>query len=252
MRNTIVTTCFVLFCGLVPALAHDVDNTRRISVRGEAEVRVPPDTIIITLGIETVDTQLDFARQHNGNAVKKLITAMVGLKIDRSHIQTEFLNIDHYEKRKSKDEMERWFRCRRTIVVEIRKIEGFEDILSAAFKNGATHVHSIQFRTSELRKYRDQARSIAIRAARDKAVALAGELGQTVGDPLSIGEGYSRWWSGYGSWWGSGRYNRMSQNVSQIAGSPSDNGGTIAVGQIAVTAQVSVTFEMTPSTGAGR
>ena len=51
-------------------------------------------------------------------------------------------------------------------------------------------MQAVRLRTSQLRKYRDEARAKAIRAAKEKAVALAGELGVKIGRPHSISEGY--------------------------------------------------------------
>jgi uncharacterized protein YggE len=110
---------------------------------------------------------------------------------------------------------------------------------------GATHVHGVQFRTTELRTHKDQARSLAIKAAREKAVALAGELGQGVGQPQQIHEDQSGWWSPYSSWWGPGWGGMMTQNVIQNAateGYVGDSG--LAPGQIAVQARVTVSFAL--------
>ena len=116
-----------------------------------------------------------------------------------------------------------------------------------ALEVGANYVHGVQFRTTELRKYRDQARAKAIIAAKEKAVALAKELGQKVGQPRTINEGYGGWYSPYNSgWWGSYGYGGMTQNVVQNVGSgSSETEGTIALGMITVNAKITVTFELT-------
>jgi len=74
---------------------------------------------------------------------------------------------------------------------------------------------------------------------------MAYSLGQSIGRPHSIQEGYSGWGSWYGSWWrrfgGAGR----SQNVVQNGGGPGARlEGPTAPGQIAVTASVTLTFEL--------
>jgi uncharacterized protein YggE len=73
-------------------------------------------------------------------------------------------------------------------VLEIRDTSIFEDILSDILEAGANYVRDVIFRTTELKKYREQARSHAITAAREKAVKLAKELGQKVGKPYIIQE----------------------------------------------------------------
>ena len=100
-------------------------------------------------------------------------------------------------------------------------------------------------RTTELRKYRDQARALAIQAAKEKAVALAGELDQQVGAPTHIQEVHSSWYSGYSSWWGSRLGNAMTQNVIQeVSGGDWTGDGSMSPGQIQITSRVSVSFEL--------
>src|SRR5207248_3032718 len=110
-------------------------------------------------------------------------------------------------------------------------------------------LQGVQFRTSELRKYRDQARSMAIKAAREKADALARDLGQKVGKAITINEEQSNYWAYYNAWGYQNGYQNMSQNVMQNAGggsaSATSGDTTVAPGQISVTARVSVTFALT-------
>ena len=85
---------------------------------------------------------------------------------------------------------------------------------------------------------------LAIRAAREKAVALTQELGQEVGQPHDIREDQSEWWSSYNSWWGAS-VGSITQNVIRESGGASaGTDGAIAPGQISVTARVTVSFEM--------
>ena len=82
----------------------------------------------------------------------------------------------------------------------------------------------------------DAARAMAIRAAREKADALAAELSVRRGKVYSINatEG--------GGWWSS-RSAGMSQNVVQNAGGGSaESEGTLSIGQISVMATVNVSF----------
>jgi uncharacterized protein YggE len=86
---------------------------------------------------------------------------------------------------------------------------------------------------------------LAIKAARERADALARELGQEVGQPYSIQEDPAGRWSAYDAWWGSRWDGGMTQNVIQNAGgAPPPTGSTLAPGQISVNARVMVSFEL--------
>ena len=217
---------------------------RLITTTGEAEVLVVPDEVILTLGVETSNKQLSLAKRQNDEIVAQVLAAAQARGVASKHLQTDHISIepryrDSYEQR----DFIGYF-VRKTIVVTLQDISTFEDLLSDVLAVGASNVHGIQFRTTELRKHRDAARTLAIRAAREKAVTLAGELGQEVGQPHDIREDQSQWWSWYNAWWG-GRASTMTQNVIQEGGSvPQGTEGTLAPGQISVTAKVTVSFEM--------
>jgi uncharacterized protein YggE len=60
--------------------------------------------------------------------------------------------------------------------------------MTNALKAGVNRVDGVNFFVSDPVKYREAARLQALRAARDKAKAMAGELGQTIGKPWEISE----------------------------------------------------------------
>ncbi len=223
--------------------AQEASEPPLISVSGRAEVRVTPDEVLLTVGVETFDLDLATAKADNDVRIQAILAVASEHGIDRRHLQTDYLNVEpRYEY-----EWERrnflGYAVRKTLVVTLRDIDKFESVLSGVLEAGANHVHGIDFRTTELRRYRDQARSQALQAAKEKAAAMAAELGLEVGEPRSIQEGYVGWWSSYGSWWGSRPRGSMTQNVIQnVAEQPGEAEGPTAPGQLAVTAEVRVSF----------
>jgi hypothetical protein len=219
---------------------------RRVTVVGEAEVRVVPDEVILTLGIETWDKNLDLAKRQNDEILASVLDLADGLDIPSEHVQTDYVSIDpryrdgYYEQR----DFIGYF-VRKNVVITLRDLEHFETLLSGALEAGVNYVHGVEFRTTELRKHRDEARALAINAAREKAIALAGELDQDVGEPLSVQEEQASWWSSYNAWWGGRWGSGMSQNVIQeIGGATVLTDSSLAPGQIKVSARVSASFEL--------
>jgi hypothetical protein len=217
---------------------------RTITVTGDADVRVVPDEVILTLGVETWHEDLAIAKAQNDERVKVVITLAQNAGVEARYIQTDWINIQpRYEDNYEKERLIGYF-VRKTIVITLKDIAKFDQLLTQALEAQVNYVQGIEFRTSQLRQYKDQARALAINAAREKATALAGELGQTIGQPQAIQEQHSNWWSSYGSWWNSWG-NVMAQNVVQeVNAAPSTVAEALAPGQITVNAQVSVTFEL--------
>ncbi len=239
--------CFfiVLFTCSVSAWAQitPAAGSNSISVNGEAEVRVVPDEVVLTLGVETFDKLLKPAKSLNDERIKRTIAAAKGHSIAAEHIQTDYISI---EPRYEQGDVARGllgYVVRKTVVIRLKDISKFEDLLSATLEAGVTHVHGVEFRTTELRKHRDEARRLALKAAQEKAALLANEVGRKVGKALSIGESSFGYWSSYGSWWGNRYGGGMSQNVVQnMGGAAVGSDSTLSPGQIAIRANVSVSF----------
>jgi uncharacterized protein YggE len=220
---------------------------RNVKVTGTADVKVAPDQVVITLGVETRNSKLVSAKSENDKVVKRVLAVAKagGVKDDR--IQTEYVQINpmyQYESGSSNQSL-RGYSATQTIAITLADVQKFEDLLSKLLEAGANYVYDVQFQTTDLRKYKDQARELAIQAAKEKSEALAGELGQRSGQPINVVEeqNTSRSWYGYG--WGS-RYGDVgsSNTTYEVSGGSLPEGMTVAPGQISVTATVTVTFEL--------
>ena len=217
-----------------------------ISVTGEAEVRVVPDEVLITLGVETSHRELTVAVRRNDQRTAEVIRMASANGIQSKDIQTDYISIEpSYEDYYADPPIITGYVVRKSVVITLRDTSKFEKLLTALSEAGITNVHGVQFRTTELRKYRDQARALATKAALEKARDMAGVLDLNVGPPTSIAEDHMGWWSWYGyGWWGA-RGQQMTQNVVvSVEDVPIDPDSTFAPGQISVTARVSITFQM--------
>lgn len=241
MRVTALALVFVSVCSISTFCAGAAD-LRSISTSGEATVYVPPDEAAISFGIETADQNLDKAKQDNDTGSTKLVAALKAAGIPEKEIQTDVVSVE-LRYRNGHEHIIESYIVRRMYSVTLKDVKLFESVVDAGLKNGANRLVGLEFRTTALRKHRDQARKLAIVAAKEKAQALAAELDCKVGKPRTISEGYS---GGYGSrsWWGyGGNFSNASQNVAQ-AGGGGEEGGNTPLGEIAVKAQISVTFDL--------
>jgi uncharacterized protein YggE len=242
----------VISIGVVVGLACGISCAQTappsVDVTAAAEVKVVPDEVLILFGIETSNVKLATAKADNDSRVKKLLAITQEMKIDPKFVQTDFINIepwDHevYVNNNRVTRLE--YRVRKKVAVTVREVPKFEELLSRALEAGVNYVHGVEFRTTELRKHRDRAREMAIQAARQKADLLAGQLGRHVGEAQRITEYGGGWYSPY-NWWGSAynNYANVQAQVSSQSGTSGYGEGTIALGQITVTASVTVSFAL--------
>jgi uncharacterized protein len=238
MNRTILAA--LLFAGVVIAAQ------QTINVDGVAEVKVPPDHAIISLGVEVHAKTMSDARHDNDRRVRAVLATAKRSGIQEKDIQTDFIQLGiNYQ---IDGLTPQYFYARKSILLVVRDIGHMEQVLSAALDAGATHIHGVEFATTKLREYRDQARAMAVKAAMEKARDMAAAAGlKVVGGPMGISSANYGGRSWYGSgWWGySTGYANAIQNSSDARPRSDSNGdGTMALGRISVTASVAMSFRI--------
>ena len=245
---------FVVFLAVSSGYAQFARETHAIEVSGDAEVRVVPDEVTVFFGVENRNKDISTAIAQNNSSVKQLISAIRNVGVDPSDIQTDYFHVD-IAYVPNQGSVVDYYVVTKQVQVVLKKVSKFEDLLNSGLRSGANHLDGIEFRTTELRKYRDQARALAAKAAVEKAQGLADAAGLKVGKPLSLssysyGGGPSYvFWSGYGYPYGyrSGAMSSAQNVVQNVAGkNEGSSQGTISLGKISVTASVSMTFQIQP------
>ncbi|MDX5444250.1 MAG: SIMPL domain-containing protein, partial [Hymenobacteraceae bacterium] len=125
------------------------------------------------------------------------------------------------------------YQAQKTMTIKFRKLDKFDELMSGLYKNGVNQVNGINFQTSQLEKHREQARKLAVQAAKQKAQLLTTELGAKLGRVYNITEAGA---PGYPQ--PMYKANRMmAEAAAYDAGGP-----TISGGEITITEVVEVSF----------
>jgi uncharacterized protein YggE len=169
-----------------------------ITVVGEAKVNVEPDEILLKLGIETRNRNIMKAKNDNDKRVRAVFALAKKYKIKPSNIKTEIINVEPIYKYQSRAII--GYFVQKTIVLRMKYTFKSDDMLSSLLKAGVNRVYGIYICDTELWKYRNQARILAIKDAREKAIDMAEELGQKVGKPHRICEKPFDWQNWQGSY----------------------------------------------------
>jgi uncharacterized protein YggE len=185
------------------AAAQEIDKMPVITVSGKAEIQVVPDEAILSLDFTKLDNNLQTAKKLNDESVGKILELTRRFGISSQDVTTTSISVDmKYEsirdpKNRVYDEdgdetgkkVFKGYEVSKTIIVRLRDITKFEDFFNETLKTGLTEVNSVSFETSKLREVKDKARDMAMKAAKEKAAAMAGSIGQTIGKAVKITEG---------------------------------------------------------------
>ncbi|HEX8130227.1 MAG TPA: SIMPL domain-containing protein [Pyrinomonadaceae bacterium] len=237
------TACVVCLSVAARAQTRATTDLPLVSVSGQAEVLVAPDEVLFTLEVKKIDKDLSVAKTQNDESTRQILALARRFKVEPQDMKTDYISVDmkyttdlidddssSVPQRRVKREFV-GYEVSKTVIIRFVDIPRFEEFFSAVLQAGVSSVRDVSFRTSQIRKFRDEARTLAIRAAREKAAALAREIGQSIGKAHSISEE------------GEGRSSNSANYSTTVGGRFSDDeSSTIAPGTIRVAARVSVSF----------
>jgi len=244
MKKSIILVIGLTSLSALPAFCqYGYEPKPQVSVAGSAEVKVAPDEVRLRVAVETRAETLDPARIENDQKIAAALAFLKQNGISDKDMKTDFINIQPDYNYSSSRVKPVAYIVRKSIEVRLSKVSEFQSVLTGLLTNGVNVVDGVDFRTTELRKYRDQARAMAIRAAKEKAKALVSELDAKLGKPINV-SAYEH--SGWGGWYQNG-FNGYAQmqnaQVSVNGAAASDEGSdAFAAGQISVSATVNVSF----------
>lgn len=229
----------------LPPAASVPEAVGSISVSGSSAIRVQPDRVVLAFGVEAFAATPRAAQEEVARLSRSVLAAIRAQGIADKEIATDhFVVRPEYDTYASRRKVVGYWALN-SVAVTLRDVDKLEPVLVAALEAGASTVDGIEFSVSNLRELRDQARELAVRAAREKAAAMAQAAGMDLGYVTQIAE--NSWHYGYR---GSGRQWTNYQNVVQelaSEGAITLEDGSISLGQIVVKAEVSLSAELVPA-----
>jgi hypothetical protein len=226
-------------------------ETPFIEVIGEAEVMVAPDGAVLTVGIELKNEAMSELMKSTDLCTKKVLAVVKAGGIQAKDIRTEYINlttetnwknVTTFSRTQERTQVTTYIQ-RSIIVLTVRDLSSLDKLYREIALCDGAQIKQLDFQTSELRKYRDEARIKAIQFAREKAELIAGQLGQKIGKARMIRELRNYFWSSYNTWW-----NRApggaSQMVTYADRSNTSTDGPLFPGNISVKTELIVDFEL--------
>jgi len=231
-RSLFTLICLSFF--VLSASAQKISELPTVRVTGTAEIKVVPDSVVFTLGVEKIRKEMVDAKRENDQAVSQILALTKKHGILEKDVRTDFISVSkRYDFIGTGPDRQRVFKgyaVSKTVIVKLKDLKKFEIFFSEVLTTGVTAVRRVYFQTSKFETYKKVARMKAIRAAKTKANELAVAIGQKLGRALMINES------------GGSRFPTPNLSLNYIGSVPSPGSGTFSPGTITIRSQVEVRF----------
>ena len=240
---SLITVCPVLLS--TSCTGKNTAQEHCISVVGKATVYVSPDQATISFSVVSQANDLSAAKQRHDTAIQKTNTLFSQYGIEQKDVTAENLTI--HPRYSYNSDMPKFldYEITQNISVSITNLDNYEPFLTDLVNSGIDRINDVRFSAKDVKKYKDEARRNAVKAAEEKAqllceAASSGNYKPSLGKIIRMSEILS-----YSDWNGNG-YNAMAQNrvaYAKTAADVSASGGT-PIGKILFDAQIEMVFEL--------
>lgn len=227
-KNLIIALTFFMALGQMNAQ----ETKPMITVMGEGKVKVVPDQVSISVSVESKGTKSADVKKENDTKVDAVLKYIKKMGIDAKDFQTTRVSLnDQYDYEKKKHN----FIAFQSIQILIKDLSKYDALMEGLVDSGINNIGNIDFQSSKIEMHKSEARKLAIQNAKAKAQDYVGALGQKIGVAYTIvdnsQDNYPR-----------PRYEMMAMKMADSAFGGNE---TLAVGEIEITANVSVSFLLT-------
>lgn len=238
MRSTILLLITVLACHVAIA-AEPSHRPNTITVTGKGEINVDPDQVVLTVAVDSFDPDLDTARRQNDERVTRILSLAREFSIPSRDVRTDRMTMETLRETTKSEEWNddlrhanpiRGYLISKRLTLRLADLGQFDAFYVQLLKTGVSEITRVDFETSGHRQRRDAARTLAMKAAREKAEAMAAALGQQIGRAVEIRE--------------EDRAFPSPMNSSAQARSAASGIGLSSAGQIGIDASATVVFEL--------
>lgn len=221
---------FTLVLVTFSAMAQNNNSiTPQVNVNGEGSVKIKPDYAVITMGAEIKDLDSAKAKKQNDEIIAKMIQVIKKSAIAEKDYQTQRVNL--YKTREHQEKKD-YFVASQTITITLRSLDNYEKLMADLMAAGANTINGVEFKSTQTEKVATEIRAKAVLNAKKKAEDYASALNQSIGKALIIND--------------QSMVNnpRVYMMKTAMADESAGMDQTLAVGEIEISTNVNVVFEL--------
>lgn len=209
--------------------AQESKFTPHIAVTGEGKVTVQPDQAVINFGFQNTGKDAAEVKKMNDETVDKVMKFIKKFGIPSTDVQTTNVSLHKsydYDKKKHN------YQASQSITITLKELKKYDELMMGLVDNGINIISNVEFKSSKIEEHKVTARKQAILDAKKKAEDFATALNQKVGKAIVITDNSQP------------IYQPPMYKSVNFARDESSSQETLAIGEIEISTNVSVTFQL--------
>ncbi|HZV35265.1 MAG TPA: SIMPL domain-containing protein [Verrucomicrobiae bacterium] len=170
------------------AFAQDKEAPPHVTVYGTATTEVVPDEMDWSVKIQTRGLNLSTVAQEHDKTVQNVLFLLKKSKLPDTNIQTAAMQFGENWEYRNNERLRNGYIATTYVTFKLHDFGQYKTLWFGFAEMPSVSVESVTFEHTKRIEYQNETRQKAIRAAKDKAFALAAAIGSEIGEPLFIEE----------------------------------------------------------------
>lgn len=221
---------FLTIMFMTMSYGQETKQIPQINVNGEGKVKVAPDQVCISATVETKGNNAKDVKKQNDEKMDAVLKFIKKMNIPTADFKTKQVALNpqyDYEKKKTS------YNATQTVEIILKDLSKYDELMEGLVQQGINRLDKVSFETSKLVQLQSDARKLAMKDAKVKAEDYVSVLGQKVGKAYVISDNSQIYHP-------QPMYAAM--RMKESADTMGASNETLAIGEIEVTANVSVSF----------
>ncbi|KAF2333996.1 MAG: SIMPL domain-containing protein [Flavobacterium nitrogenifigens] len=221
---------FLTIMFMTMSYGQEIKQIPLINVNGEGKVKVAPDQVCISASVETKGNNAKDVKKQNDEKMDAVLKFIKKMNIPTADFKTKQVALNpqyDYEKKKTS------YNATQTVEIVVKDLSKYDELMEGLVQQGINRIDRVSFESSKLAQYESEARKLAMKDAKVKAEEYVSVLGQKVGKAFTISDNSQIYRP-------QPMYAAMRMKEADSMGGASNE--TLAIGEIEITANVSVSF----------
>ncbi len=221
---------FLTIMFMTMSYGQEIKQVPLINVNGEGKVKVAPDQVCISASVETKGNNAKDVKKQNDEKMDAVLKFIKKMNIPTADFKTKQVALNpqyDYEKKKTS------YNATQTVEIIVKDLSKYDELMEGLVQQGINRIDRVSFESSKLAQYQSEARKLAMKDAKVKAEEYVSVLGQKVGKAFTISDNSQVYHP---------QPMYASMRMKESADSMGASNETLAIGEIEITANVSVSF----------
>jgi uncharacterized protein YggE len=220
---------FLTIMFMTMSYGQETKQIPQINVNGEGKVKVAPDQVSISATVETKGNNAKDVKKQTDEKIDAVLKFIKKMNIPTADFKIKQVALNpqyDYEKKKTS------YNATQTIEILVKDLSKYDELMEGLVQQGINRIDKVIFESSKELQLQSEARKLAMKDAKAKAEDYVSVLGQKVGKAFVISDNSQIYHP-------QPMYSAMRMKEAADSGAANE---TLAIGEIEITANVSVSF----------